>query len=98
MSEAILKLKQKIKDWEHGFKVQHGRLPLKLDVNENLEIKALYSKYRSLKLNKHTVSDKAKSTNQDNETEKENAFRLLAESLGQRHKQTGEFYPYSTIN
>ena len=89
MSEAILKLKQQIKDWEHGFKVQHGRLPLKLDVNENLEIKALYSKYRSLKLNKHTVSDKAKSTNQDNETEKENALPTPSGELGPTPQANG---------
>ena len=90
MSDDILTIKQQIKDWEHGFKLQHGKLPSKLDVRENPKIKALYSKYKSIKLNKQvTTTTMDKSTAKEDFDEKENVLPTPNGELGPTPQANG---------
>ncbi|KAI5967694.1 SLD2 [Candida margitis] len=89
MSDDILKIKQQIKDWEHGFKGQNGRLPTKSDIHDNPSIKALYSRYRSIKSNKQPVTTKAEMTSKDDENDKENLLPTPNGELGPTPQANG---------
>lgn len=89
MSDDIFKVKQQIKDWEHKFKVRHGRLPSKVDVHDNPKIKALYSKYKSTKVSKHVSTTKDKPTSNSDADEKENMFPTPNGELGPTPQANG---------
>ena len=62
MEEELNEIKQKIKQWEHGFKSREGRIPNKEDI-DNSGIKEEYLRYNELKIQKQSCNNDVGSKN-----------------------------------
>ncbi|KAI3403796.2 SLD2 [Candida oxycetoniae] len=79
MCSDLLEIKQEIKNWEYSFRNENKRLPTKVDIDQNSEIKKLYSLYKLVKSGKQKEKNKPTRAAQSKAATKDKDEVLLIE-------------------